>query len=302
MHLCHGWLVHLDVESLRTFLAVLDHGGMTKAAKQLHLSQSAVSRKILRLEDRVGRPLLIRDGHSLRPTRDGRDLLSDARTMVEIHDRAVARLQSSDLTGKVRLGTNGEVEASQIAALLGRFKLRHPGASIEFVVDHSGQLADWVKGGDVDLAVFQVGKESLRPDDIVLWTEELSWVTCCETDFSEGTVPLIDFGQHCFYSKFSNPLLRQAGIDHRVTFSAASSVDVRAAVKAGIGVSVLATRYIGDDVIEWERGQELDPLPPVFQILRAVPGEHSEAVTALIETISEELTSPVRPMGASPLV
>lgn len=292
MHMCHGCFMHLDVESLRTFLAVLDHGNMTRAAEQLRLSQSAVSRKILRLEQRVGRPLLIRDGHALRPTRDGDSLIPDARSMVEIHDRAVARLQSSELTGKVRLGSNGEVEASQVAAMLGRFKLKHPGASIEFIVDHSGQLADWVETGNVDLAILQVDEEHLRTDDIVLWTEDLSWVTSCQTDYAEGTVPVIDFGEHCFYSRFSNPLFKEAGVDYRVTFSAASSADVRSAVDAGIGVAVLATRYISDDVVEWKRGTDLGVLPAVYQILRLLPGEQSEAVGALIDTIRDELTCP----------
>ena len=58
--------LHLDVESLRAYLAVLDTGGMTRAAERLGMTQSAVSWKIKRLEERLGRPLLIRDGHAVR--------------------------------------------------------------------------------------------------------------------------------------------------------------------------------------------------------------------------------------------
>ena len=97
-------MVQLDVESLRTLIAVLDWGSMTRAAQQLGMSQSAVSWKIKRLEQRVGRPLLIRDGHDLRPTRDGSALLDDARSIVEIHDRAVQRLSSPEFTGRIRVG------------------------------------------------------------------------------------------------------------------------------------------------------------------------------------------------------
>lgn len=139
--------LQLDVESLRTLLAVLDHGGMTRAAERLDTSQSSVSWKIKRLEDRVGRPLLIRDGHTLRPTRDGRALLSDARSLVEIHDRAVLRLNSSELTGTVKLGSNEEVDAAQMASLLGRFKWAHPNASIEFLIDHTVNLARKIDRG-----------------------------------------------------------------------------------------------------------------------------------------------------------
>ena len=82
--------MQLDIESLRVYLTVLDAGGMTRAAERLHMGQSAVSRKVSRLEERVGQSLLIRDGHTLRPTRAGRALLPDAREMIDIHDRAAA--------------------------------------------------------------------------------------------------------------------------------------------------------------------------------------------------------------------
>ncbi len=288
--------MHLDVESLRTLLTVLDAGGMTKAATRLNLSQSAVSRKIQRLEQRVGRPLLIRDGHSLRPTRDGRSLMDDARTIVEIHDRAVARLSSTDLSGTVRLGTNGEVDARQVATMLGTFKLRHPMASVEFITDHSGQLIQWVEDGKIDLAIFQAASEDIRPEDTVLWTEELCWATSYDQPFEEGLVPLVDFGAHCFYREFSQPSLAEKQIESRVAFSGSSSRDVHAAVAAGIGVTILARRYLDGHVVEWSRGARLAPLPDVHQILRTVPGEHPAAVAALVETICSDLKDPL-PLG-----
>lgn len=282
--------MQLDIESLRVFLAVLDHGGMTKASKQLNLGQSAVSRKIQRLEDRVGRPLLIRDGHDLRPTRDGRSLLTDARSMVDLHDRAVARLASSDLSGTVKLSSNGEIDTTQIASLLGTFKCKHPGTTVEFTLDHSGSLTEWVDAGAIDLAVFEVTDQKLRPSDIRLWSEDLVWVTAEGHDFSEGSVPLLDFGVHCHYNEFTSKILDDAGIEHRHVFSASTSRDVRSAVQAGIGIAAMSSRYLGGDVVEWSPPVELEPLPKVTQIIRSVPGERPEAVSALIDTIRSELS------------
>ena len=263
---------------------------MTRAAQRLNLGQSAVSRKIQRLEQRVGRPLLIRDGHTLRPTREGRSLLNDARAMVDLHDRAVARLQSSDVTGTVKLSCNGEVNTSQIAALLGTFKCRHPGATVEFTLDHSGGLIEWVDTGTIDLAIFQVTDKSIRPTDIKLWTETLSWVTSAADKFDDAPIPLIDFGACCYYNEFTHKILQDAQIDFRPVFSAASSLDVRAAVEAGIGVAVMSSRYIGDGIVEWQPPVELEPLPQVTQVIRSVPGERPDAVAALIDTIQNELT------------
>ena len=132
--------MQLDVESLRTFTTVLDLGGMTRAAEALDISQSAVSWKIKRLEEKVGRDLLIRDGRTLRPSRDGRELLDYARTIVATHDEAVSRLESSELTGTVKLGTTEEISAARMCDVLARFNRIHPGAMIEFVVDGSSRL------------------------------------------------------------------------------------------------------------------------------------------------------------------
>jgi len=282
--------MQLDVESLRTLLAVLDHGGMTNAAQRLNMGQSAVSRKVQRLEDRVGRPLLIRDGHTLRPTRDGRALLADARLMVELHDRAVARLQSSDLQGSVKLSCNGEVDTAQVASLLGTFQCRHPGANVEFMLDHTGSLIDWVDNGEVDVAVFQLITEDARPTDIVLWTEQLYWVTSSSEPEPEAPVPLLDFGDHCYYNDFVHKILTDGKIAHRTVFSAASSNEVAAASKAGIGLAVLSERYITDGLMIWDPPAKLAPLPVVSQVIRTVPGEQSEAVEALVDTIRAELT------------
>ncbi|MEM9464315.1 MAG: LysR family transcriptional regulator [Actinomycetota bacterium] len=282
--------MHLDIESLRVLLAVLDDGGMTKAAQRLHLSQSAVSRKVQRLEERVGRPLLIRDGHDLRPTRDGRALLADARTIVDLHDNAVARLESSDLTGTVKMASNGEVDLGQIASLLGTFKLRHPAACVEFTLDHTGALVDRVDDGTLDIAIIQVTEERARPTDIELWSEDLVWVTSVDDAFCTSPVPLIDFGEHCYYNDFTHRILDDAGIAFSRIFSAASSVDVRAAVEAGIGVAVMSRRYLGDRVVEWSPPVPLPPLPVVRQVLRTVPGEQPDAVAAVIETMQAELT------------
>lgn len=282
--------MQLDIESLRVLLAVLDNGGMTRAAERLHMGQSAVSRKVQRLEERVGQPLLIRDGHTLRPTRAGRTLLPDAREMVDLHDRAAARLVSSDLAGNVSLSCNGEIDMAQIAAVLGAFRRRHPATDVQFSVDHSGGLVDWVDAGEVDVAIFQVTDEAMRETDVKLWAEDLVFVTSASDEFADQPVPLLDFGDHCYYNEFTHASLRSAGVEFKTVFSAASSVDVRAAVQAGIGIAVMSSRWLGGDVVEWRPPAVLGPLPQINQIIRTVPGERPEAVAALVDTIRNELT------------
>lgn len=285
--------MQLDVESLRTLLAVLDHGGMTRAAEHLHMSQSAVSWKIKRLEERVGRSLLIRDGRTIRPTRDARALIADARTLVEVHDRAAARLSDTELTGTVKLGSNEEVDPARMASLLGRFKRIHPGATIEFVIDHTEHLVVDLDRGAIDVAIIQVDDDRLRSSDTILWSDELRWVTSSETPAElTGPVSLITFGEHCFYRALSEPTLEAAGIEHTVTYSASSISGVRAALIAGLGVGVLGSRYIDADIVAWRPGNDLPRLPVVHQIVRTVPGDTPDVAAALVDAISAELLDP----------
>lgn len=282
---CHAYRMQLDVESLRTFLAVLDNGGMTAAARELNTSQSAVSWKIKRLEERVGRQLLLRDGRTLRPSFDGRNLIDDARSIVAIHDRAACRLECSDLSGAVRLGADEEVATSHMANLLGQFKRLHPNTAVEFVIDASQRLPDKLATGEIDVAVFQTNADDIQPGDEVLWTEQLHWMTSEFAPFVGSEVPLIIFGDDCFYRDMAETVLDKAGIDHHIVFSGQSSSAVRAAVEAGLGVAVLSTRYLEGDMVTWEPEAELATLPDVFQVARSTPGQREPVVEALFEAI-----------------
>lgn len=284
--------MQLDVASLRTFLAVLDFGGMTAAAGELDTSQSAVSWKIKRLEERIGRPLLIRQGRTLRPTRDGRALLEDARVIVDTHDRAVGRLVSTELTGRVKLGANEEVGATNMAGLLARFRRMHPATTVEVVIASSRRLGHLIDDGELDVAVMQVNDEQLLADDRMLWTDALHWVTCCEAPYDDGPVPMITFGDDCFYRGASEPVLKESGIEYNVTFSGSSSAGVQAAVEAGLGIAVLSSRFICGDIVEWARGKSLGELPNVHQIARTVPGEHPKVAEALVDAIVAQLREP----------
>ena len=263
---------------------------MARAAEQLELSSSAISWKIKRLEQRVGRPLLIRDGHDLRPTREGRLVLEEAPAMVEAHDRLVRRLTHPEFRGTVKIGSNEEVGAARMAGILGRFRFAYPDATIEFVVNQSRLLRPLLNRGRIDVAVVQVTEEEVQPSDVVLWTEELQWATHRDLPHDEGTVNLITYGENGFYRPVSEPILDRHGISYRYTVTAPTSDAVRAAVAAGLGVAVLASQWLTGDVVPWEVGANLDALPRSCQVVRTVPGEQPAATQAIVDAIVDEFT------------
>ena len=281
--------LQLDLESIRTLIAVVDHDGMTNAARYLNLSQSAVSHKIKRLEEKVGRPLLIRNGHDIRPNRDGMALITDGRAMLELHDRAVARLTFDELSGQVHIGANLDFYAENLTSVLGRFSRVHPEATVQFAFASTEVLTEQIDRGEIDLAIIQVIDEQLRPDDVVLWTDQLCWVTSSQWDHPTAPVPLISFGEDCFYQVTGRPQLQNAGLDYFVSFAGSSTTAILAAVEAGLGVGLVLSQYLSDRIIEWEPPVELDPLPRIHQVIRTVPGENPAVNQALAELIAREL-------------
>lgn len=281
--------MQLDVESLRTFTTVLDLGGMTRAAEALDISQSAVSWKIKRLEEKVGRDLLIREGRTLRPSRDGRELLDYARTIVATHDEAVSRLGSSELTGTVKLGTTEEISAARMCDVLARFNRIHPGATIEFFVDGSSRLDTMLHRGDLDVAVLQVLPDACRSSDTILWRDALVWVCAPDWTYETGTVPLITFGDGGFYRPLAERALRNAGIPFTISFSGPSAASVIGAAEAGLGVAVLAAGSVDGELIPWPRADQVSDLPVSCQIARSSPGEPSRVAAELIADIVGEL-------------
>ena len=279
----------LDIESLRTLIAVVDLQGMTRAAESLQISQSAVSWKIKRLEEKVGRNLLIREGHSLRPSRDGRELLEYARSIVDTHDKAVHRLKSSDLSGKVRVGTPEEISTARIWAVLSRFNRIHPKTSIEFFVDRSFRLAAMLAASDLDVAVIQMLEKDRRKSDKDLWRDNLTWVCAPDYQYETGVVPLITFGEGGFYRPLARQALSKAAIPHTVAFSGPSAASVIGATEAGLGVAVLAESSLRGDLIKWPRATTIPPLPDSTYVARAAAGEPSAVATELISEIVTEL-------------
>ena len=283
-------MLKIDIESMRAFMAVTEMGGISRAADQLDLTPSAVSWKIKRLEQRVGKPLLIRDGHDLRPTHEGRIVLQDAPEIIQAHDRMTSRLEYPEFTGLITVGSNEEVGADRIAAILGRFRQTFPGSRVQFEVNQSRLLRPLIDGGRIDVAVIQVAEDELRSDDRVLWVDRLCWATHRDLPFDDGVVPLITYGENGFYRPVLEPVLERHSIPYRYAVTWPTSPGVQAAVAAGLGVAVLADRLLTDEVVEWERGAALDPLPAAYQVVRSVPGEQGDVIGALVEAIATELT------------
>lgn len=289
MSFCHRGGVRLDIDSLRAFRAIVESGSFTGAASRLYLTQSAVSWKIKRLEERLGHTLLVRKGRGIELTEMGEELLVHARRILDAHDEAVASLELSELSGTVRLGCNDEPELAGIAQVIRNFRVRHPNVRVHTRIGLSSVVNSWLRAGELDLAIIQVIADEVEDHDVILRVDELAWFADADLVLpDDGKVPLITFGPKCFYRPIAERRLRDAGLEYSVALECESSRGVAAAVQAGLGVAVLNTRHpdAPPEIRRWEDVVLPADLPEVALVARrsgrsrdpAVRGLHSELV------------------------
>jgi LysR family cyn operon transcriptional activator len=145
----------MDLRYLRTFVAISEAGGITRAGARLNVSQPAASRQILALEAELGIRLFDRIGRRLRLTSEGEDLLRQSRRLLieaELLDARAHALKGGE-TGILRVGATPMAIENALSAFLSPYRRRHPGVEVHFVEDGGLRLPDRLERGDVDLAL-----------------------------------------------------------------------------------------------------------------------------------------------------
>ena len=285
--------MRLDTESLRALKLVIETGGVTEAAERLSLTQSAVSWKLRRLEGRVGHSLLKREGRVLRPTRHGRELLEFADRILSAHDAAVQRFRGSALTGSICLGATDDFATTRVAGIAGRFRWAHPGIRLQVKAGSSLSVAAWAETGEVDLAVMPVEANQVRHDDLPLWTDQLEFIQAMDAEpLGDQPVPLVTFGEHCFYGRIASTLLDEAGIAYEEVLQSASTAGVRAAVSAGFGISLMNRGFMTPDQCLWSGSERVATPPAVHYVVRAA----RLPLTAAEQSLVAELRGSVPPV------
>src|SRR5918911_2367663 len=143
----------LDVDQLRTFLAIVETGSFTRAAEIVHNTQSAVSMQMKRLEERLERPIFVRDGRASKLTEEGERLLDYARRIVKLNVEALAAFSDAALTGRVRLGVPDDYADRYLPEVMARFSRAYPGVELTVTCEPTVELFQRIEANDLDLAI-----------------------------------------------------------------------------------------------------------------------------------------------------
>ncbi|MCS7475506.1 LysR family transcriptional regulator [Umezawaea endophytica] len=228
----------LDLEHLRTLIAIAECGGFGKAAAVRHISQPALSQHVRLLERGLKRKLFERDGRTMRFTHEGERVLAEARRIIEVHDASLHRLEAErDRT--IVVGSTEHSAQQILPEMIRALQAAFPDCATRFEIGRSTQLAEAVGKGAVDFAfVLDPGGQGAGH---VVGRLPLVWYTARgwrPRDPGE-TWPLIAFEEPCGLRERALSVLTGEG--HRVEVTAQSTTleGVLAGVRAGLGVALL---------------------------------------------------------------
>ncbi|WP_233494050.1 LysR substrate-binding domain-containing protein [Desertihabitans brevis] len=284
---------YFDPTLLRTFLAVANGLSFTRAAAELGISQPAVSQQIRRLEDAAGRQLVSRDTRTITLTDNGEAMAGFARTILAAHDEAASYFTGSAMSGRLRFGAADELALSELPSILRHFRQVYPRINLELTVTQSGTLLRSLERNALDL-IF-INQEADTDLGRMVRRDRLVWVGLDRLELDPTQpLPLVTYHAPSFGRSAAISALTAAGRAWRITCNTRQINGILAAVRAGLGVCVLAQSRVPPDLRNLTGRVDLPELPDVEMALVANPRSASEPVEALTKAI---LNLPLAPIG-----
>ncbi|KAF1040118.1 MAG: HTH-type transcriptional regulator GltR [Burkholderia lata] len=276
----------LDTSLLHTFVAIADVRSFTGAGRRLNLSQSAVSAQIVRLEEQVGRALLVRNTRSVSLTEHGQMLLGYARAMLNLSEEARTRLGTGNAVDvTLRIGASEDFAGGWLPDVMRRHGVARRGLRLDLTVDVGDSLFRRHANGEFDLVI---GSRCAHTGQgATLWREPLVWAFARHEPLPEGDVPLACFPDPCPYRGAAIKALALAGMPYRIACESPSVTGIRTIARAGIAIAPLPRSAIDDTLRELGMSEGLPALPEMEFVMMhdaGMPAAVEFAATIVDET------------------
>lgn len=228
---------NLDVTTLRSFVAVAEMGGVTRAAGFLNLTQSAVSMQLKRLEELLGLSLIDRSSRSVSLTASGEQLLSYARRMVTLNDEVMSRLTDQIYEGEIVLGVPHDIVYPAVPRVLQMFNARFPRMKVQLLTSFTRELKGQYRRGEVD--VILTTETGLDSDGETLATKPLQWIGAPDGAAWKQRPLRLAFGRHCIFRGGAIAALEQAGVSWELAVETDSDRTIEATVAADLAIHAM---------------------------------------------------------------
>ena len=290
----------LDIDQLRSLVAIAESGSFTKAADVVFKTQSAVSMQMKRLEEQLGRPIFMKEGRGTRLTEDGERLLDYARKIIRLNSECIASFSDAVLSGRVRLGVPDDYADRYLPEILVRFTKSHPKVEVTVVCEPTPMLIERLQSGDLDLAITSLPLGSTRESAEVVRCERLLWVTSAHHQVhDEQPVPLALGRPTCGWRQAATERLEAVGHPFRVLYASWNSTAVASAVRSGLAVGVLPESAVRSGMRVLGPSEGFPLLPEVKIALLRNKSAEGSITTALATQIIQSLDNLSQPRTAA---
>ena len=269
---------NLDIGLLRTFVAVAERESFTHAAEKVYRTQAAVSQQMQKLEAVLGCALFERVGRRKKLTVEGVRLLEYARRMVGLNDEAYRVITQQAAIQPVKIGACADAVDTLLPAYLEICAQNFPNLSIDIQVGRSRWLASALRKGDIELMLDIAPHPEFA--HTVLRTSPVAWIAGARYHPQAGaSVPLILMEAACPFRSSMVQALTEAGIPWHAAFETSTLAGVRAALRAGLGVTARAVEMLAPDLRVLDPQARLPALPPIsFCLYWRADASHESAM------------------------
>lgn len=274
----------LDLELLRTFIAVVDHHSFAEAGAQLARTQSSVTQHMQRLEHLVGVSLFEKRGRQKQLTEAGLQLLRHARQMLSLNDDALNSLRESNLSGVLRIGSPHDIADTILPPILSHIARSAPRLRLEIDVGRSPFLMEDLHRGKIDMVIST--REDSTLEGFALRTSPVWWICAAQYIHNPGEpLPLILVDEPSIYRRYALEALERANIPWRQAYLASNLIGIKAATRAGLGVTARSMEMLGPDMRVLGETDGLPRLPDVTYHLWIRPNTVNPLVRRAYELI-----------------
>ncbi len=276
-----------DQDLLKTFVTILESGSFSVAADRVGRTPSAVSMQIKRLEQAVGRRLLVRSAHGVAPTAEGETLLLHARQVLEANEAAFDAMMGARAEKSLHLGIPDTYLQNLLLPHLRDFIASFPETTLRVTVASSQQLLQRFDEGVLHLMLtteYQIGDERGE----LVHEERGLWV-CAEGSpaLDLNPLPLALAFEGSTYRQLAKDILRGQPRTYRVAFSSNRQQAIQLAIDSGAAVGLLPASWKMPSMRELTAEDGFSPVPPLLVRMRTKKGAATEACEWLADQIKE---------------
>ena len=281
----------LELDLLKTIVAIAETGNFSAAAEVVHRTPSAVSMQVKRLEEMLERPIFQRDSRSVQLTAEGEMLLVHGRRVLALNKEIVTRFITPEVSGVVRLGATDDVAERLLPDLLRRFSQIQCCVTVDVVVESSTVLEKRIHNGDMDLVLVTCNPYKPLPKGMeLIHREKLAWAGAKNgVAHEQRPLPVSVWEEGCSWRMAGLSSLDEQDLDYRIAFMSAHLSGQRAAILADLAIAPIPLSCCVNGIVELTEKQGLPGLQD-YGLGMILSSEPTSSVAAAAQHMRESFS------------